>query len=690
MYVPFAYQNECLDAIDAVRAERHERALIIMASGLGKTVTVAFSVKRWREQGESGRVLFLCHNNDILYQARTTFQAVNGPGHTYGYFHGEKKNLHHVDFLFASFQTMERSRDLFDTKEFAFIIVDESHHAQADTYASTIAYFRPRFLLGATATPDRLDMRDIREFFGQEIFYLPLEEALLKGYLTPVDYRLMADEIVLQKVVNADDGGRVFLSELNRKVFVPRRDEEIARIIVKNTAEFSDPRTMVFCTSIKHCEHLAQFVPDSFVLHSKIPSNERSVRLELFRQGIIKTVLVVDAFNEGVDIPQANVVVFLRSTVSRTIFLQQLGRGLRKSDGKDKVIVLDFVANCERIEMVQQLYRKVDEAFHGHEKEAVKAREMVSPISLNINSIEFQETIIPLLRLMNRVRPTRISEVVELAREYSALNTEPANLTIAGTGKRLWWKCSQCGHEWRATGAYRLNGGGCPGCAGHAVTAKNNLAATHHELAKQYSNKNKVPVDKILATTNRKVLWICQVCSYEWEATGSNRVRGNGCPACSGRIATSSNNLALAYPALAKEWSSHNSVSSDQVTPASNKKYWWICPACKHEYEATPGHRSSRKGTSCPACVGKAVTENNSLTHTHPELAREYSTRNEVSADQVIAGSDTKYWWQCVTCSHEWQARGSHRIKGNCGCPACKETKRQKRKERTVVRNVPM
>lgn len=403
MYVPFDYQEECLHAIDRVRGEGSNKALIVMATGLGKMVTMAFSAKRWHERGITGRVLFLCHNNDILAQAKKTFKAINGASRTYGFFHGKEKHLHHVDFLFASFQTMENSRELFDPKEFSYVIVDEGHHAQAETFRGVIEYFVPEFLLGATATPDRLDMKDIRDIFGQEVFYLPLEEALAKGYLTPVDYRLLADEIVLEKALMIEER-RVSLAELNRMVFVPRRDDEVAEIIQRHTSEFADPRTIIFCTSVRHCEHLAQFIPQSFAIHSKIPDKERAVRLEMFRQGMISTILVVDAFNEGIDIPQANVIVFLRSTQSRNIFLQQLGRGVRKSDGKDRVVVLDFVANCERIKMILDLNRTVEELSPPDEKRK-NGESSREPITLNLNSVVFEETIVPLMNLMDRVRP---------------------------------------------------------------------------------------------------------------------------------------------------------------------------------------------------------------------------------------------------------------------------------------------
>lgn len=681
MYSPWKYQMECLDAVQAVRDQGLKRALIVMATGLGKTVTMAFDAKKFRET-RIGPVLFLCHNNDILYQAKTTFQAINGPECSYGYFNGDEKHFNHVDFLFASFQTMEESRDLFDPSEFAYIMVDESHHAQADTFRSTIEYFTPEFLLGATATPDRLDQLDIRDIFGQEVYYLPLEEAMARGLVTPVDYRLLTDEIQISEILETEEG-KVSLKELNRRIFIPRRDDEIARIIAMHASEFEDPRIIIFCTSIKHCDHLSRFIPDSFAIHSEVPDKERSVKLEMFRQGLISTVLAVDALNEGIDVPQANIIVFLRSTTSQIIFLQQLGRGLRKSDGKDKVIALDFVSNCERIKMVHELWKRIEDASLEHDKERTE-RDVRSSMTMNVNSVEFVETIMPLLSLMERVRPTRVSEVLELAREYSTRNTLPADMLVAGTGKKLWWKCSACDYEWQATGAHRMNGTGCPACAGRVVTKKNSLGDTHPELSREYMTKNELSANEVLAGTNKKLWWKCLTCTHEWEATGSNRLRGHGCPACSGRIATPTKNLALSFPLLVLSWSPRNIATPDQVLPYSNRKFWWVCQTCSHEWEATPGHRNG-ENNGCPACARRAVTASNCLAATHPELAREYSDRNQLPATAVFARSDTKYWWMCSE-GHEWKARGDHRAKGNSNCPECKQRERLRKRERTVSR----
>lgn len=667
MYHPYPYQEECLDATQAVRDRGLKEALVVMATGLGKTVTVAFDVKRWRSLQGGGRVLFLCHNNDILYQAKTTFQAVNGIEHTYGYFHGEEKNFHQADFLFASFQTMERYLELFDPNEFGYIVVDESHHSHAETFRPVIEYFRPQFLLGVTATPDRLDELDIREIFGKEIYYLPLEDAMARELVTPVDYRLLTDEIQLSEVLNTEEGMRS-ISSLNRKIFIPRRDEEIAKIITRHASGIKDPRIIIFCASIEHCNHLAQFVPDSFVIHSKIPERERAVRLEMFRQGIVSTVLTVSAFNEGIDIPQANVVVFLRSTISKTIFLQQLGRGLRKSEGKDKVLVLDFVANCERIKMVHTLWRKIEDErvkYCANKGDGVADQ----PMTLNVNSVEFTETIVPLLNLMERVRPKKVSEVEHLAKEYSQQNHIPADRATADSHEKYWWICSECGHEWQAKGTNRVHGRGCPACAGVVVTATNNLVVRYPELAKEYSTKNLLPVDKVVPGTAMKLWWNCSECDYEWQAVGYHRIKGIGCPACANRVASESNNLVVTHPELAKEYSPRNKFPANRTVAGTHAKLWWVCSVCSYEWESRGSTRI--RGTGCPSCAGQVVTTEKSLATCYLELAKEYSLSNKILASEVMPGSSKGgVWWTCAVCTHEWQASISSRVRGN-GCPGC-------------------
>jgi superfamily II DNA or RNA helicase len=400
MYQPYPYQNECLDAIEAARRAQRKRALIVMACGLGKTVTMAFDSKKWLER-HGGRLLYLCHQNPILYQAQETFLNVLSDKYSYGFYNGEEKDIHRVDCLFGSFGTMVNHMNRFRPDEFDYIIVDESHHTHAETFLPVVEYFTPKFLLGATATPDRLDRRNIRDIYGHEVYYLPLVEALARGLLSPVDYRLLSDEIQVNGKIEVSADTYMSIRHLNKTIFIPKRDEEVVQIVQRYAAEIVNPRIIYFCSSLKHCEHMSELAPDCLPIHSRIPSRERKVRFELFRQGIMSTAMTVDCFNEGVDIPWANILVFLRSTTSPSIFFQQLGRGLRLSEGKDKVLVLDFVANCERIKMVYDLWKSTTDAVERvHDRQT---RERIPPMSLNVEGVKFDERIVQILDIFKRL-----------------------------------------------------------------------------------------------------------------------------------------------------------------------------------------------------------------------------------------------------------------------------------------------
>ena len=393
------YQEECLTAIHNARLTGMIRALIVMATRLGKTITAALDVQRFARDKRI-RVLYLCHKNDILYQARLEFQRVFGTERTYGFFHGTKKDFENVDFLFSSFDTLGGWLELFDSEAFDYVIVDESHHSHAETYLPTIEHFKPKFLLAITATPNRMDEKDITDIFGKPVFNLPLEKALALGYLAPVDYRILTDEIQTDKIIETPDK-RWSVSALNRQIFVPKRDEEIVRLIGQYTKDVKDLKMIVFCSSVKHCDRLVTYLSDSLAFHSRIPGKERDVRLEMFRQEMLNTVVTVDCFNEGIDIPRANVIVFLRSTASHTIFLQQLGRGLTKEEGKDRVLVLDFVANLERIKMVEGLVKKVEQNILPGDRK--KWNGSTAPLTIDIGKVSFHEKKVTMADLLDKI-----------------------------------------------------------------------------------------------------------------------------------------------------------------------------------------------------------------------------------------------------------------------------------------------
>lgn len=390
MYTPHPYQETCLQALQVAREQGKKRALVVLATGLGKTFTAALDVKKFLSSSKD-KVLFLCNQNTILEQACEEFESMFGKNEEYAFFFGRKKaGAKQARFVFASFQTIHRHKERFSPKEFAYVVVDESHHSHADTYLPVIQHFKPKFLLGITATPDRADLQDIRHIYGKEVFDLPLEEALAQNLLTPVDYHLMTDELMTQDVLDTP-AGKMSVKELNRKIFIPKRDIEIAAIINRQTKTFKSPKVMVFCKSIKHVLAMEAVLPNSISIHSRLSTKMQSERINNFRQGKFTYALTVDKFNEGVNFPDVNLVVFLRSTNSATIFFQQLGRGLRKAKDKNKVLILDFVANIERIEMVTKLFREVKERTAN---ESLPRPVGVSETSFEVNSINFDEKVV--------------------------------------------------------------------------------------------------------------------------------------------------------------------------------------------------------------------------------------------------------------------------------------------------------
>jgi len=355
----YDYQQQAVKRL--VRSFKNQLlALLVMATGLGKTIVVAALILE-QEIKLRNKCLILCHNNDILRQDLGEFRKVLGPKPSLRTFFGNEKDwdADKADVLFASFQTFRTHKKVFFENEFDFIVVDEGHHSQAKTFKEVINYFQPKKMLGVTATPDRGDQKDIREIFGKEVIEYPLEEGIAKGWLTPVEYHIITDNLntpALTRLVRESVGEkrRVSIKQLNETIFVRARDEMISETI-QNFAK--GKKAIIFCESIAHAENFQQFLPNSKTFHTKSGRNKET--LQSFREGKIQYVLAVNKLNEGIDVPDTEIVVFLRCTDSKTIFLQQFGRGLRKIPGKEKVIVLDFVANCERLLYVKEVVERI-------------------------------------------------------------------------------------------------------------------------------------------------------------------------------------------------------------------------------------------------------------------------------------------------------------------------------------------
>ena len=375
----FETRETQLEAWGALWNTRHDgatKALIHMATGLGKTSVAVFDVIKFREEfraehGREPRVLFTCNRNEIIEQAAERFEAFI-PDLSQGFYAGADKERD-ADITFATLQSLYGSLKEFDPEEFDYIIYDEAHHNKAETFEAVVTHFQPSFQLALTATPDRLDEENIRELFGHEIYSKGLAQALAEGLLATPDYHIVFDDAVKAAMESGFEPDT--LAELNQLFANKPRNEVIARNIKEEMGriglEFGDVKTIVFCQNIDHAEEMAKLL-DGEAYHSGIKNKKEKRRiLENFKNGENQIICTRDMFNEGVDIPDARLLVFLRSTSSQTIFEQQLGRGLRKYTGKEIVSVFDFVANVERIAMVRELAENIKDysARYGYGRE---------------------------------------------------------------------------------------------------------------------------------------------------------------------------------------------------------------------------------------------------------------------------------------------------------------------------------
>lgn len=349
--------------------KKFRKALVVMATGLGKTITAAMIAKKLNV----GPILFLVHNNFILEHAIEEFKLVFGDTVTMATYNGlTKEGAEDAQIVFATWQTMGMNLKSWGRRYFKLIIVDEAHHTEAETYVPCITYFQG-MKLGITATPDRMDNTDIRRIFGEEVVNIPFEEAVARGWLPEVEYHLMMDESMdenaLQEITAEirQSKRRFTIAEVNRRVFIRKRDKDISNIIARRPE-----KAAVFCSSIPHAVNMAEFLPDAKAFHSgkdkihktaqRVQDRNRQTLVDL-KEGSITRVTTVNAFNEGVDVPDIELIVFCRVTGSIRIWRQQLGRGMRP--GKRKVIVYDFVGNLERVQLVLESVNRIADL---HEK----------------------------------------------------------------------------------------------------------------------------------------------------------------------------------------------------------------------------------------------------------------------------------------------------------------------------------
>ena len=350
---PFDYQQEILERLQMEREIRnHWRNLVVAATGTGKTVMAASDYKLFVGKHERARLLFIAHREEILKQSLSTFQQV-----LCDYNFGEKWYGGHepssYEYVFASkdtlnnrIDTLKLPRDYYD-----YMVIDEAHHIPAGSYQKIISYFKPKVLLGLTATPERMDCEDITQYFDGTISAeIRLDDALNKGLLAPFHYYGITDSVDYSEV--GWNRGQYVASELSKiYTYNDARTGVILKSLEKYLPQSSlhNVRALCFCVNQEHAKYMAsKFTLCGLKAEILTSENEqmRSVRYRQLKNKEINYLFVVDMFNEGVDIPEVDTILFLRPTESITVFIQQFGRGLRKAEGKSHVDIFDYVGNC--------------------------------------------------------------------------------------------------------------------------------------------------------------------------------------------------------------------------------------------------------------------------------------------------------------------------------------------------------
>jgi superfamily II DNA or RNA helicase len=336
------------------------RAQIVLATGLGKTVVMAEVVADLLrdDRVEHGRVLVLAHTRDLVEQLHRSFWPQLPKWVRTEHLSGTERPRLWDGIVFATVQSVASCLD--QLPPFGLVVIDEAHHIGASTFQRVVEAIRPRMLAGATATPWRGDGFDIDRTLGPPVLQYGIADGLRRGFLSEVDYRLCADNLDWNAVQEMSRH-RYSLSQLNKRLIIPTRDEQAVRRIREVFDGEGRRAAIVFCPSVVHATEFAAMLRRydfrAEAISGEMEPRQRELLMSRFRAGEMDVLTSVDLFNEGVDVPDVDLVVFLRTTHSRRIFVQQLGRGLRASPRKDKVVVLDFVSDLRRIAEVVELDR---------------------------------------------------------------------------------------------------------------------------------------------------------------------------------------------------------------------------------------------------------------------------------------------------------------------------------------------
>jgi superfamily II DNA or RNA helicase len=343
------HQEDALRALERMRAEGKTIALLEHATGAGKTVTAITDARRL-----GGRTLWLVHRRDLVAQTQREFQRLWPEAETGRYYGGTHET--DADNLVAAIQSVVDQLDEFGPKEFAYLVIDEAHHAAAETYRRTLEHFKPRFILGLTATAERADGQNLLELFRDCAHRLTLQEAVERGELVPIRCVRVKTNVDLSRVrYNQVQYNR---QDIEQAIAIPARDRLIVDTYVQHVP---NRKAVAFAVNVRHGEALAEEfqrrgIPAKSV-SGRMSSREREQTLHDFQAGKLRVLCACDILNEGWDCPNIEVLLMARPTLSRVIYLQQLGRGTRKAVGKECLIVFDFVDNSSRYNQALSAHR---------------------------------------------------------------------------------------------------------------------------------------------------------------------------------------------------------------------------------------------------------------------------------------------------------------------------------------------
>lgn len=422
---PRPAQQEALDALKNAMDEEYSRAMVVLATGLGKTYLAAFFAEKFK------RVLFVAHREEILFQAKQSFQHVH-PDRTSAFYNASEKKTD-ADFIFASIYTLgsQYHLDRFEPDAFDLIVVDEFHHAAAPTYERLLNHFEPKFLLGITATPDRMDNKDVYALCdGNVAISIHFLDAIERNWLSPFQYYGVYDDIDYSAIRWL--GTRYDEEELMQA----QLQEDFAGKILEVWKQDKQTRTIVFCSSVRQAIYMSEFYRKNGVraiaLHGGSPPDQRKAARARLDTGELEVIFTVDLFNEGVDIPKVDTLLFIRPTESLTVYTQQIGRGLRIADGKSHCVIIDFIGNYRNADLKLAVFDKTGKAG------ASNSIEPLVPAACKVN---LDIRVIDLLKELNKKRAPRKEAVVlayrELKREFGRRPTYLEFHLHANTDSRI-------------------------------------------------------------------------------------------------------------------------------------------------------------------------------------------------------------------------------------------------------------